>query len=328
MKRHQFVHQAIIAVIFFGLLIPFSAIASNVPASGKAADVNGKAISYADFERQMAMFQRQVMKGQPGQLPEALMQRLKSQVIQKMVGDELLYQEAVKKGFTIDDKSVENEMTRIKGQFKDDNQYQMQLKASGHTEENLRDQIHRQASISQLIKADIVPTIDIKPEEIKKYYETNMDKFRRPERVRAQHILMKTAEGDSEEKKAEAKKKLKELHKRILAGEDFGALAKEHSQGPSNVRGGDLGFFTKGRMVKSFEEVAFKLAPNEVSGIVETQFGYHLIKVLEHQAESNPPYVEVEPKIKSQLFNQQIQQRLEPYVAKIREKAKVEIYIK
>ena len=328
MKRHPIFNRTIIVTLLLGVLIPFSAIAADVPADGKAADVNGKAITYADFERQLVMFQKQVMQGQAGQLPEALMQRLKDQVIRKMVGDELLYQEAVKKGLTIDKKSVDNEMIRIKRQFKDDKQYQQQLKASGHTEENLRDQIQRQASISQLIKSEIVPTVDIKPEEIKQYYESNLDKFRRPERVRAQHILMKTEEGDSEEKKAAARKKLKDLHKRILAGEDFSALAKEHSEGPSSARGGDLGFFTRGRMVKSFEDAAFKLAPNEVSGIVETQFGYHLIKVLEHQAESNPAYEEVQPKIKSLLFNQQVQKKLEPYVTNLREKAKVEVYIK
>ena len=328
MKQHPKCNQMMIAVVFICFLIPLSAVASSVPATGKAADVNGTAISVVDFERQLSMYQKQVMQGQAGQLPEAIMQRLKDQVIRKMVGDELLYQEAVKKGFTIDDKSVDNEMIRIKRQFKDEKQYQQQLKATGHTEENLRDQIHRQASISQLIKKEIVPKINIKPEEIKQYYETNMDKFRRPERVHAQHILMKTEEGDSEEKKAEARKKLEALHKRILAGEDFSALAKEHSQGPSSVRGGDLGFFTRGRMVKSFEDVAFKLAPNEVSGIVETQFGYHLIKVVEHQAESNPPYDEVEPKIKSMLFNQQVQKQLEPYVKSLNDKAKIEIYIK
>ena len=80
-------------------------------------------------------------------------------------------------------------------------------------------------------------------------------------------------------------------------------------------------------MVKTFEEAAFKLAPNEVSGIVETQFGYHLIKVLDHQKENNPPFDEVQPKITSLLFNQQVQKRLKPYVTNLREKAKIEIFI-
>ncbi|MEJ2155759.1 MAG: peptidylprolyl isomerase [Desulfobacteraceae bacterium] len=328
MNLYHDIHKSLVAVVLIGLMLPMTTMAAAVPPSGKAADVNGKTILYTDFERQVSMFKRQVMKGQAGQLPDALMQRLRDQVIQKMIGDELLYQQAVTKGITIEDKTVDNEMIRIRGQFKDENQYQAQLKASGHTEEALREQIRRQATISQLIRKEIVPTVDVKPEDAKKYYENNSDKFRRPERVRAQHILMKTDQDDSKEKKAEARKKLKDLHKRILAGEDFGTLAKEHSQGPSSARGGDLGYFTRGRMVKAFEEVAFKLAPNEVSDIVETRFGYHLIKVLDHQPESNPKYEDIEPRIMSILFKEQVQKKLEPYVLNLREKAKVEIYIK
>jgi peptidyl-prolyl cis-trans isomerase C len=94
------------------------------------------------------------------------------------------------------------------------------------------------------------------------------------------------------------------------------------------VKGGDLGYFTKGQMVKPFEEVAFKLAPNEVSGIVETQFGYHLIKVLDHQPESASPFEAVEKKLMSFLFNEQLKKKLDPYVLTLREKAKIQIYIK
>jgi peptidyl-prolyl cis-trans isomerase C len=326
MQRIIFIQMMIIAILC-GLLQPLAVMAAG-PNSGKVADVNGTTIAHADFERQLAMFQKRVMQGQAGQLPEALMQRLKDQVIQQMISEELLFQQAVKKGITIDEKDVDNEMIRIKRQFRDEKQYLEQLKSSGHTEKNLRRQINRQAAISQLIKQVIVPEINITPEEAKAYFENNPDQFRRPERVRAQHILMKSEQGDSEEKKAEARKKLEELRKRLLAGEDFSALAKEHSQGPSNVRGGDLGYFTRGRMVKPFEDVAFKLAPNEVSGIVETQFGYHLIKVLDHQSESKPSYDEVEPKIKSILFNEQVKKKLEPYVTGLREKAKIQIYLK
>lgn len=328
MKLHHDMKKTMIATVFFALVLASTAMAEGVTPTGKAAEVNGKAILYTDFELQLSMFTNQVMRGQSGKLPEALMQRLKDQVIQKMIGDELLYQQAEKEGITIEAKTVDNEMTRIRGQFKDEKQYQEQLKASGHTEKNLREQIRRQATISQLIRKEIVPSVKVQPEDAKKYFESNKDKFRRPERVRARHILIKTEKGESAEKKAEARNKLKALQKRILAGEDFAALAKEYSQGPSNVRGGDLGYFTRGRMVKPFEEVAFKLAPNEVSDIVETEFGYHLIKVLDHQPEVNPSFDEIQPKIMSILFSEQLQKKLEPYVSNLRKKAKVEIYIK
>ena len=94
------------------------------------------------------------------------------------------------------------------------------------------------------------------------------------------------------------------------------------------MREGDLGYFTRGRMVKSFEDVAFSLAPNEVSDIVETQFGYHLIKVLDHQPEKDPTFEEVEPRIMAQLRNEMIQQKIEPYINKLKEAAKIEIFLK
>jgi peptidyl-prolyl cis-trans isomerase C len=328
MKLHQDMKKTIIATVLFALVLATTAMATGGTPTGKAAEVNGKAILYTDFDRQLSMFTKQVMRGQSGKLPDALMQRLKDQVIQKMIGDELLYQKALKEGVKIDAKTVDNEMTRIRGQFKDEKQYQEQLKASGHTEKNLREQIQRQATISQLIRKEIVPNVKVKPEDAKKYYEDNKDKFRRPERVRARHILIKVEKDASAEKKAEARKKLKALQKRILAGEDFAALAKEYSQGPSSVRGGDLGYFTRGRMVKPFEEVAFKLAPDEVSDIVETEFGYHLIKVLDHQAEVDPSFDKIQPKIMSILFSEELQKKLHPYVENLRKNAKVEIYIK
>jgi peptidyl-prolyl cis-trans isomerase C len=328
MKLNHDMKKTIIATVLFALVFAANAMATGGTPTGKAAEVNGKAILYTDFDQQLSMFTKQVMRGQSGKLPDALMQRLKDQVIQKMIGDELLYQQALKEGVKIDAKTVDNEMTRIRGQFKDEKQYQEQLKASGHTEKNLREQIQRQATISQLIRKEIVPNVKVKPEDAKKYYEDNKDKFRRPERVRARHILIKVEKDASAEKKAEARKKLKALQKRILAGEDFAALAKEYSQGPSSVRGGDLGYFTRGRMVKPFEEVAFKLAPDEVSDIVETEFGYHLIKVLDHQPEVNPSFDKIQPKIMSILFSEELQKKLHPYVANLRKNAKVEIYIK
>ena len=115
---------------------------------------------------------------------------------------------------------------------------------------------------------EIASKITISDEAANKYFDENTAKFTRPERVRAQHILIKVQTGDDEKKKAGARKKLNDIKEKILGGEDFGALAKTHSEGPSNARGGDLGYFVRGQMVKSFEDTAFNLAPNEVSDIV------------------------------------------------------------
>lgn len=319
-----FITVAVLGAVF----LPFIALGAESAVPQKAADINGKAIPYKDYELQLEMFKQQVMRGQPGQLPDELKQRLKNQVITKMVANELLFQQAAKQGIKIEANAIDAEIQKIKSRFKDEAQFLERLKGAGLDEKKLRSQIRQQATINKLIEKEIVPKVKINDDDTKKYYDANPDKFRQKEKVRAQHILMKVEKDASEDKKVEARKKLQDLQKRILAGEEFSALAKAHSQGPSNVKGGDLGYFTKGRMVKPFEEVAFKLATNEVSDIVETQFGYHLIKVIDHQEASNPPYENVKPKIKSFLFNEQVQKKMEPYVNSLREKAKIEIYVK
>jgi peptidyl-prolyl cis-trans isomerase D len=125
------------------------------------------------------------------------------------------------------------------------------------------------------------PTVAVGEEEISAYYEDNRDEYTQDERVRARHILLRV-EDDSQAAEVEAR--LVEIRSRIEAGEDFAALASEHSDDPSSkVRGGDLGFFGRGAMVGAFEDAAFGGAPGQLVGPVRTNFGYHLIEVLEKQ---------------------------------------------
>lgn len=318
------------AVVCLGLMLPITLLADEPPAPKptKVAEVNGKAIDYKDYERQFEIFKQRIMGGQGNQLPDTVMDRAKSQVVNQLIAEELLYQESVRQKFKLEDGYVDKELKTLKGRFASEEQYKATLKRMQMTEEQLKEHMTRQATIRKLIDKEVVSKINITKEDARKYFEDNTSKFHQPERVRAQHILIKVEAGADEKQKAEARQKLTDIKKRILAGEDFGLLAKDHSEGPSNVRGGDLGYFTRGRMVKSFEDAAFSLATNEVSDIVETQFGYHLIKVLDHQPDKDPTFEEVEPRIMAALKNETIQKEMEPYIQKLREKAKIEIFLK
>lgn len=294
----------------------------------KVAAVNGTVISYSDYARQLEIMKQRVLKGRPDKLPEPLMQRIQTQVIQQMVAEELLFQESRKKGIKIDPKMVEAEFMNMKQRFGTEEQYQKTLKLMNITEEKLKGQIDHQAAIRKLVETEISSKVEVSEEDTKKYFEENAGKFRKPERVRARHILIKVAKEDDDRKKALARQKLEDIKKKIMGGEDFGELAQKHSEGPSNTRGGDLGYFTRGRMVKSFEDVAFKLAPSEVSDIVETRFGYHLIKVEEQQKAKDPGYDEIKRKIADVLRRERVQKLLEPYVAKLKEQAEIETFLK
>jgi peptidyl-prolyl cis-trans isomerase D len=143
-------------------------------------------------------------------------------------------------------------------------------------------------------------------DEIRKLYENSKESYQQPEQRHARHILLKTSEEDSESIRAEQKKKAEE----VLAlareeGSDFSALAQEYSEGPTKEKGGDLGFFSQGRMVPAFDQAVFSLQPGEISEVVETQFGYHIIKLEEIRPASVRTFEQVKDNLAVNLKKQQ-----------------------
>ena len=128
--------------------------------------------------------------------------------------------------------------------------------------------------------------------------------------------------------KKEALKKIKEIQKRIKDGEDFAKIAKESSEGPTSSKGGDLGSFSKGRMVPPFEKAAFALKVGEISDIVETKFGYHIIKCTDKISATTTPYDKIAERIKELLKNQKIQKQMISLIADLRKNANIEILLK
>ena len=142
---------------------------------------------------------------------------------------------------------------------------------------------------------------DISAAEVEDYYSKNIERFKRPERVKASHILVLAGKGMSDEERAQARKTVEAARAEIKAGKSFAETAKAISQDGSAEQGGELGWFGRGQMVPAFEEAAFALKPGEISGIVETEFGYHLIMVAEHAAEDTQPLAEVTEELRTLL---------------------------
>jgi peptidyl-prolyl cis-trans isomerase D len=147
--------------------------------------------------------------------------------------------------------------------------------------------------------------VDISQEEIKAHYEGNIDDFVIQEQVRARHILIKVPPDAESTKVEEARKRAEEILARAKQGEDFASLAEKNSEGPTAKKGGDLGYFPRGRMVKEFEDAAFSLKPGEVSGVVRTQFGFHIIKVEDMKQERTQSLDEVRKSVESTLRDQE-----------------------
>ena len=145
--------------------------------------------------------------------------------------------------------------------------------------------------------SDFMEKVTVAEDEISDFYELNPAGFREPEQVKARHILFKVPPGASESADNSAKEKALAILEEAKKGKDFAALARKHSEGPSASQGGDLGYFSRGQMVKPFEEVAFSLKKGEIGGPVKTQFGWHLIKVDDRKA----AVVKTLPEVRDQI---------------------------
>lgn len=179
----------------------------------------------------------------------------------------------------------------------------------------------------EYLKKEVTNKVEVSEEDIKAYYESHKDEFKTPEMVKSRHILIKTDPSASDNDKKKAKEKAGEILKKIKAGEDFAKLASDVSDDTgSKPKGGELGFFPKGRMVKPFEDAAFSLKPGEVSEIVETQFGYHIIKVEEKKEPGMEPFDTAKEKIKQKLLQERIKTKVTEFIEKAMKEANIELH--
>jgi peptidyl-prolyl cis-trans isomerase C len=225
----------------------------------------------------------------------------------------------------VDDNDVGQQLTQLKGRFSSEEDFANALKRLKMTENDLKDEFTRRLVVKTMIDQVIANKVEITAEETKTFYDSNPNYFKAPERVRASHVLVKLDPKASEVEKAEARKKIEDIQKRIQKGEELSALAKELSDCPSASKGGDLDYFQRGQMVAPFEEAAFSLKPGETSGVVETQFGYHLIKVVDKKESGTIVYDEIRGNIESHLRQQKVNEKYAAYIEELKSNAKVEM---
>ena len=293
------------------------------PSKDTVAVVNGVEISRADFDAEISRARQQFAGlGQP--MSTARLSKIKKDVLESLIGRELLYQTSQKHGIKVDEATINNQLAMQKKRFPSETEFNKVLSKNNLSEAAMRVQLERNMAIKEFIDKQFVQNVTISDKESKAYYESKPEYFKQPEQVQASHILIKIDSEADESQKAQARKKIEKIQKRLQKGEDFAALAKEFSQCPSKAKGGDLGYFQRGQMVPAFEQVAFALKPGAVSDIVETRFGYHLIKVIGKKPETTIPYKDVKDKLEQHLKREKIQKEVTLYVEKLKEKAKVE----
>jgi peptidyl-prolyl cis-trans isomerase C len=282
------------------------------------ARVNGEPVHKSDFERLVKN-----MELGNGPIPEGRRDEILRGALDQLVTYTVMKQEAASRNVTVTDAEVEGRVKQAQGQFPNEAEFQKALAARNMTVEQFRTDAKIDMMIGKMLDAEVAGEAAANEAEAKDFYAKNPDKFMQGETIRASHILIRAEEGAAEPAKKEARSKIEGILKRVRAGEDFAALAKEHSQDGSAQQGGDLNYFGRGQMVPPFEQAAFALQPGQVSDVVTTQFGYHIIKVTERKPAAAVPYEQVGGRIVQFLK----QQRANAFIEAAKKKARIEVLV-
>lgn len=293
----------------------FSAVELAAEPTDVLAKVNGEEILQQDVDQIITVFVLPQFQAQnPGaELPAEQKAQIEKNIVEQLVTERILVQKAKESGISADEALVSERFEQAKAQRPD------------LSDEMLKGLLEKDNMIQTLLEAEVISKVSVTDEEVQKYYDEQKEQFQEQEQIQASHILIQVAQDASDEDKEAARKKIDEVLVLAKEGKDFAELAKEYSEGPSKDQGGDLGFFPKGAMVPAFEEAAFAMNEGDISEVVETQFGYHIIKLVAKKAAREVPFEEVKDQLKQGLQQQKTGAEVKVWIDDLKAQATIEM---
>jgi peptidyl-prolyl cis-trans isomerase C len=288
--------------------------------------VNGEEITRGEIAQVMNMAMQQVA----GQVPPAQMQQMQAQmynnVQEQLITKKLMDAAIAAANVEVSAEELSTAIEEVKANVPQGQDLNTALAAAGTTMDQLTESIKEQLATRTFLETKTEGIEDATEAEAKEFYETNPDRFAKPESVTASHILIKFDETDTDETKAGKKAQLEGIRTDIIAETTtFADAATAHSGCPSSAQGGSLGTFGKGQMVPEFELAAFTQETNEVGDVIETSFGYHIIQVTERQDEGTVNFDEAQESILTFLSGQKKQQAISDFIQTLRDSATIEV---
>jgi peptidyl-prolyl cis-trans isomerase C len=288
------------------------------------ARVNAYEVSDAELERAIESLEARA----GGPVPPEQRDRIYRDVLEQIIGFQLLVQEGEARNMSPSEADVESRVSQVRAQFPTPGDFDRMLEERAITVEDVRADARRDAIVQRLLESEMASRVSVEAQDVDAFYHDNPDQFQQGEAVRASHILVTVAAGADDAAREAARTKAADLLTRIRGGADFATLAREHSNDPgSAANGGDLGFFQQGQMVGPFNDAAFSLAPGVVSDLVETDYGYHIIKVAEKQPGRAIPLDEVRPQVEQFLQQRERDTQTEAFIDELRAKGAVQVLL-
>jgi len=318
MTRIEWIKAALIALFVFG--------ASLASAVEPVVKVNDTVLTERDLDEALnEIVPAEVFHGT--MTPEKRASFI-PKAIETLIERELLYQEAKALGMAIEKGRIEQAMANLISRTGGKGKFKKALKKWGLSKKELKLKIEKLLLVQDIVRIEIEEKASVTPEEVREYYEKNRSSYVRPEARRVRHILIKVEPYAGAEDKSALKQKAGEVLTKAKAGEDFATLAWENSDDPYRVKGGDYGLIHRGRFDPGLDDVAFGLPPGGISNVVETIYGFHIIKVEEAKPEEQLGFEEVSQGIERRLRQDRLKARKEEFIGGLRARAKIEVYKK
>ncbi len=296
--------------------------------SAVTVTVNGVKITEGQINKVLQAKMEQLASRIPPNMKDQYRQQVRKRIVEVMTIEELLAQkekeknivaspaevnEQISKQMTKDNLTIDDFKSLLKAYGTDFSEYQKDMRKKIMFEKLMEDQFN-----SKVVK----PT----DEQVKTYYDQNIQQFQEPEKIHTKHILIRPEDSNDPNQakaKAKAKAKAEDILKKLKAGADFNDMAKQYSACPSSKQGGDLGTQPKGTFVPEFEKAAYALKPGQMTDVVETQFGFHIIKLIEHANANTVSFAQSKDMIAQLLTNEQKKTIVENYIEQIKKTADI-----
>jgi parvulin-like peptidyl-prolyl isomerase len=304
-----------------------------VPVGAEVVDkivavVNDEIITLAEFNTAFEPYLKNIEDNYKGKDKEAIINQTKEAFMKRLVDNLLIEQETKKTGMgnVIKDEEVmdviRDMIAKKKSNMED---FKKNLAHEGNSLESLKKDIRNQMMRMRLLRREIKSKVIVSDEEIGEYYNKNRQDYEGKEAVRLKQIFLAIPAKADKKTRTKIKEEAQQLRKRVLAGEPFELLAVKYSQGPGAAQGGDIGFIEKGTIIAAVDSVAFNLPMEQISEVIESGIGFHIIKVVDKKGAGLKPIAAVREEIKAKIEDEKLEKKYEEWITSIRKKSFIEI---
>ncbi|MFH2138728.1 MAG: SurA N-terminal domain-containing protein [Candidatus Omnitrophota bacterium] len=287
------------------------------------AVVNGEAITQTDVDEILAPIYLQYKSSYQGPALIKKMETAKTDILNQLIEDKLLLQQALKQELTVDEKEIDQLVKKLESNFQTAEEFENILKTQGITLSDLKKRYKEQLLIKKVVGKEILSKILISPKEISAYYDLHKEDFKVPEQVKLRNIFIETS--NVAEENLEIEKKVKDTYEQLKNGVEFVELVEKYSEAPNVVDAGEMGFMKRGSMREEIENAVFDLEPGNFTSPIKTASGYYIFKVEGKKEAQIQPMEKVQNEIRNAIFQEKSKQKLKKWIDELKESTLIEV---